>query len=422
MLDLKFVVNSPDEVKKNLARRGENIDIDSIIDLDHRRKGLIKEVEVLKNKRNEVSKTIGELKRANKDITEIAEEMKTVSNKISEYDNEIKKIEEEIEEILIRVPNLLLSEVPDGVDESGNVLSHEWGNKREFDFEPKPHWELAENLGLVDFSRGAKIAGSRFSLYLGMGAKLERALINFMLDKQSANGYTEVIPPFLVNSATMTGTGQLPKFEDDLFKCERDGLYLIPTAEVPLTNIYAGEIIPEEMLPIKFMAYTPCFRREAGAHGQDTRGLIRQHQFNKVELVKIVPPENSWEELEKLLENAEDILRQLDLHYRVVKLCSGDVGFSAAFTFDIEVWLPAQKCYREISSCSTFTDFQSRRAGIRYKVKGKKGTQYPYTLNGSGLAVGRTFLAILENYQNEDGSIEIPKVLRPYMNNLEVIN
>ncbi len=422
MLDLKFLVSNPHEVKDNLARRGEEIDIDSIIELNQKRKDFIKEVEVLKNKRNEVSKKIGELKRQNKDISEITKEMKTVSNKISEYDSEIKMIEEDINGILIRIPNMLLPEVPDGKDESENILSHEWGNRREFDFDPKPHWELAEKLNLVDFNRGAKIAGSRFSVYIGAGAKLERALINFMLDKHSENGYTEVIPPLLVNSATMTGTGQLPKFEDDLFKCERDGLYLIPTAEVPLTNIYAGEILQGENLPLKFMAYTPCFRREAGAHGQDTRGLIRQHQFNKVELVKIVTPETAWEELKKLLEDAEDILRQLCIPYRVVKLCSGDVGFSAAFTFDIEVWLPGQKCYREISSCSIFTDFQSRRAGIRYKVKGKKGTEYPYTLNGSGLAVGRTFLAILENYQNQDGSIVIPEVLRPYMNNVEVIS
>ena len=371
---------------------------------------------------NILKRPMPSLKRQNKDISEITKEMKTVSNKISEYDSEIKMIEEDINGILIRIPNMLLPEVPDGKDESENILSHEWGNRREFDFDPKPHWELAEKLNLVDFNRGAKIAGSRFSVYIGAGAKLERALINFMLDKHSENGYTEVIPPLLVNSATMTGTGQLPKFEDDLFKCERDGLYLIPTAEVPLTNIYAGEILQGENLPLKFMAYTPCFRREAGAHGQDTRGLIRQHQFNKVELVKIVTPETAWEELKKLLEDAEDILRQLCIPYRVVKLCSGDVGFSAAFTFDIEVWLPGQKCYREISSCSIFTDFQSRRAGIRYKVKGKKGTEYPYTLNGSGLAVGRTFLAILENYQNQDGSIVIPEVLRPYMNNVEVIS
>ncbi|TYB32782.1 MAG: serine--tRNA ligase [Flexistipes sinusarabici] len=418
MLDLKFIVKNPDTVKENLRKRGEEIDIDEIVMLDEQRREVIQRVESLKKERNEVSKQIGELKRRNKDISEITNKMKKVSNDIAAYDSEMKSVEMAIKNKLLRIPNLLSERTPVGADDTENVVDHEWGEKPDFGFEAKPHWEIAEDLNLVDFTRGAKIAQSRFSVYTGLGAKMERALINFMLDEQTSNGYTEVIPPFLVNAETMQGTGQLPKFEDDLFKCERDGLYLIPTAEVPLTNIYASEILMDEELPVKMTAYTPCFRREAGAHGQDTRGLIRQHQFNKVELVKIVKPEDSAKELELLLADAEGILKKLNLPYRVVKLCSGDLGFSAAFTYDIEVWLPGQKCYREISSCSTFTDFQARRAGIRYKTKGEKGTQFPYTLNGSGLAVGRTFLAILENYQKSDGSIVVPEALKPYMNGI----
>jgi len=418
MLDLKFIVKNPEIVKENLRNRGEEIDIDEIVMLDGQRRDIIQKVESLKKERNEVSKEIGELKRQNEDIAEITKKMKKVSNEISAYDAEMKNVEMVIKNKLLRIPNLLSDKTPVGMDDTENVVDHEWGDKPDFGFEAKPHWEIAEDLSLVDFSRGAKIAQSRFSIYTGFGAKMERALINFMLDEQTANGYTEVIPPFLVNAETMQGTGQLPKFEDDLFKCERDELYLIPTAEVPLTNIYASEIITDEELPVKLTAYTPCFRREAGAYGQDTRGLIRQHQFNKVELVKIVKPEDEEKELELLLADAEGILKKLNLPYRVVKLCSGDVGFSAAFTYDIEVWLPGQKCYREISSCSTFTDFQARRAGIRYKTKGEKGTQFPYTLNGSGLAAGRTFLAILENYQQSDGSVVVPEALRPYMNSI----
>jgi len=418
MLDLKFIVKNPEIVKENLRNRGEEIDIDEIVMLDGQRRDIIQKVESLKKERNEVSKEIGELKRQNEDISEITKKMKKVSNEISAYDAEMKNVEMVIKNKLLRIPNLLSDKTPVGMDDTENVVDHEWGDKPDFGFEAKPHWEIAEDLSLVDFSRGAKIAQSRFSIYTGFGAKMERALINFMLDEQTANGYTEVIPPFLVNAETMQGTGQLPKFEDDLFKCERDELYLIPTAEVPLTNIYASEIITDEELPVKLTAYTPCFRREAGAYGQDTRGLIRQHQFNKVELVKIVKPEDEEKELELLLADAEGILKKLNLPYRVVKLCSGDVGFSAAFTYDIEVWLPGQKCYREISSCSTFTDFQARRAGIRYKTKGEKGTQFPYTLNGSGLAAGRTFLAILENYQQSDGSVVVPEALRPYMNSI----
>ena len=421
MLDLKFIVKNPDTVKENLKKRGEEIDIDEIVMLDGQRREIIQRVESLKKERNEVSKQIGQLKRQNEDISEITKQMKKVSNDIAAYDTEMKNVEMAIKNKLLRIPNLLSDKTPVGEDDTENVVDHEWGEKPDFGFEAKPHWEIAEDLKLVDFARGAKIAQSRFSVYTGLGARMERALINFMLDEQTSNGYVEVIPPFLVNAETMQGTGQLPKFEDDLFKCERDGLYLIPTAEVPLTNIYASEILMDEELPVKMTAYTPCFRREAGAHGQDTRGLIRQHQFNKVELVKIVKPEDSAKELELLLADAENILKKLNLPYRVVKLCSGDVGFSAAFTYDIEVWLPGQKCYREISSCSTFTDFQARRAGIRYKTKGEKGTQFPYTLNGSGLAVGRTFLAILENYQQSDGSVVIPEALRPYMNGIREI-
>lgn len=422
MIDLKFVVNNPEILKDSMSKRGENLDVDDIIELDIKRRNVISEVESLKNKRNDASKRIGELKRAKEDVSGIAEEMKDVSKNIAAYDAEMKVIEKEINEKLLKIPNILSEKSPEGEDDNKNVLDHEWGVKTTYGFKAKPHWELAENLGLVDFSRGAKISKSRFSIYKGTGARMERALINYMLDKNIRKGYQEVIPPFLVNAETMTGTGQLPKFEDDLFKCERDGLYLIPTAEVPLTNIYSNEILHDTDLPVYMTAYTPCFRREAGAHGQDTRGLIRQHQFNKVELVKIVSPEDAWKELDLLLADAEEILQDLGLPYRVVQLCSGDVGFSASFTYDIEVWLPGQQCYREISSCSNFTDFQARRANLRYKTAGKKGTLFPYTLNGSALAVGRTFLAILENYQKSDGSVEIPEALRKYMNGIEVIS
>jgi seryl-tRNA synthetase len=419
MLDLKFLIENVDFVKNKLLQRNSNANIDNIIELDKKRKEKILEVEELKRKRNSVSKEIGKLKKDGKDISEISAEMKTVSKRISDLDNELKEIIGKLQNILLEIPNIFDESVPIGIDENSNKFYKDWGIKREFSFEPKPHWEIAENLNLVDFEKGARLAKSRFSVYTGLGAKLERALINFMLDIQSKNGYLEVIPPLLVNSQTMTGTGQLPKFEEDLFKCERDNLYLIPTAEVPLTNLNANEILKEEQLPLKYTAYTPCFRREAGSYGKDVRGLIRQHQFNKVEIVKIVRPDNSEQELETLLENAEEILQLLGLHYRVMTLCSGDLGFSSAKTYDIEVWLPGQNCYREISSCSNFRDFQARRANIKYKPANSKKSEFVHTLNGSALAVGRTFLAILENYQQDDGSVIVPEVLRKYMNGIE---
>ncbi|MDK2791408.1 MAG: seryl-tRNA synthetase [Deferribacteres bacterium] len=414
MLDLKLITGNPEYVKNELKKRNTEIDIENILKLDEERRKIILNVEELKKLRNDTSKEIGIIKKQGGDISEISARMKKVSEEISELDNMLKNVEETLKNILLNIPNIPDETVPVGSDENANVLYKEYGHKPSFDFEPKAHWEIAESLNLVDFEKGATLAKSRFSVYTGFGAKLERALINFMLDVQSENGYKEIIPPFLVNANTMTGTGQLPKFEEELFKCERDELYLIPTAEVPLTNLYADTILNEEDLPIKVTAYTPCFRREAGSYGKDVRGLIRQHQFNKVEIVKIAHPENSMMELELLLEDAEKILQMLGLHYRVMTLCTGDLGFSSSKTYDIEVWLPGQNCYREISSCSNFKDFQARRAGIKFRNKNKK-VEFAHTLNGSGLAVGRTFLAILENYQQKDGSVVVPEALRPYL-------
>ncbi|MBZ4642559.1 MAG: serS [Deferribacteraceae bacterium] len=414
MLDLKLITGNPEYVKNELKKRNTEIDIENILKLDEERRKIILNVEELKKLRNDTSKEIGIIKKQGGDISEISARMKKVSEEISELDNMLKNVEETLKNILLNIPNIPDETVPVGSDENANVLYKEYGHKPSFDFEPKAHWEIAESLNLVDFEKGATLAKSRFSVYTGFGAKLERALINFMLDVQSENGYKEIIPPFLVNANTMTGTGQLPKFEEELFKCERDELYLIPTAEVPLTNLYADTILSEEDLPIKVTAYTPCFRREAGSYGKDVRGLIRQHQFNKVEIVKIAHPENSMMELELLLEDAEKILQMLGLHYRVMTLCTGDLGFSSSKTYDIEVWLPGQNCYREISSCSNFKDFQARRAGIKFRNKNKK-VEFAHTLNGSGLAVGRTFLAILENYQQKDGSVVVPEALRPYL-------
>ena len=349
-------------------------------------------------------------------------EMKETSDKIKAIEKDLKDAEEKIFDALIKIPNIPDSSVPKGKDDSENVFLRKEGTPGEFEFEPKAHWDLGDDLGIFNFEKASSITGARFPLYLGKGAKLERALVNFMLDLHTEkHGYKEVLPPFIVNRTALTGTGQLPKFEEDLFKIEGLDYFLIPTAEVPLTNILSNEIISEENLPIYYTAFTPCFRKEAGSYGKDTRGLIRQHQFNKVELVKFSHPENSYEELDKLLADAEEVLKLLELPYQIVTLCSGDLGFSAAKTFDIEVWMPAQNKYREISSCSNFEDFQARRANIRFKKKGEKGTFFPHTLNGSGLAVGRTVAAIMENCQNRDGSITIPKALRPYMNNMERI-
>ena len=422
MLDIKFIRNNIEKVEAMLKARNVDFNLDEFKELEKKRRELITEVENLKAERNRRSKEIGKLKKEGKLTDDIRAEMQALSDRIKELDNELRDIEQRFEEILLNIPNMLHESVPIGKDENDNVVYKVFGEKPEFDFTPKPHWEIGENLGILDFKRASKLAGARFSLYLGPGALLERALINFMLDVHTKEqGYIEVLPPFIVNRKTMTGTGQLPKFEEDLFKLEGLDYFLIPTAEVPVTNIFADEILQEEDLPIYMTAYTPCFRKEAGAYGKDVRGLTRQHQFNKVELVKFTKPEDSYEELEKLLEDAEEILKRLGLHYRVVTLCSGDTGFSASKTYDIEVWLPGQQIYREISSCSNFEDFQARRAKIRFKRKGKKGTEFVHTLNGSGLAVGRTVIAILENYQQKDGTVIIPEVLRKYMNGMERI-
>ncbi|GAB1536077.1 serine--tRNA ligase [Geovibrio sp. ADMFC3] len=421
MLDIKYIITNLDLVKEKTARRGAEFDFDTLLALDEERKKLILEGEELKQKRNEFSKLFPLIKKQGGDVETAQKEMKQVSERIAALDKELADVQERQRGMLLTLPNLVDDSIPVGKSEEDNTLYRDWGVKPSLAFEPKAHWDIAESLGLVDFERGTKVAGARFSAYKGMGAKLERALINFMLDTQSSRGYTEVMTPFLVNAASMTGTGQLPKFEEDAFKCERDGLYLIPTAEVPVTNLYAGEILDEADLPIKHCAYSPCFRREAGSHGKDVRGLIRQHQFNKVELVKFVKPEEGWKELELLLSDAENILQLLGIHYRVMTLSTGDIGFTSAKTYDIEVWLPGQDCYREISSCSCFMDFQARRANIRYRKPGDKRLDFVYTLNGSGLAVGRTFVAVLENYQLPDGRISVPEVLRPYLGGAEII-
>ncbi|GAB4118120.1 MAG: serine--tRNA ligase [Candidatus Caldatribacteriota bacterium] len=421
MLDLKFIRSNPEKVKEALNKRREKINLDEVLQLDQERRNLIVEAGNLKETRNKVSEEIGRLKKEKKDAQEKILAMREVSDKIKELDNQIKEMEEKINQILLEIPNLPHESVPVGEDETGNKEVRKWGKPREFDFTPLPHWDLGEALDILDFERGAKVASARFTVLKGMGARLERAIINFMLDLHTKeHNYKEIFPPFLVNAATMTGTGQLPKFEGDLFKCE-NGLYLVPTAEVPLTNLHQQEILKEEELPLYYTAYTACFRKEAGSYGQDVRGLIRQHQFNKVELVKVCRPEDSYQELETLTLNAEEVLKRLELPYRVIVLCTGDMGFSSAKTYDIEVWLPAQVRYREISSCSNCEDFQARRAMIRYRSKDKERVNFVHTLNGSGLAVGRTLVAILENYQEKDGSVVIPDALRPYMGGIEKI-
>jgi seryl-tRNA synthetase len=420
MLELRFIRENIDLVKDKTARRGmETALLDKFILIDQQRLTLLGEVEGLKNKRNTTSTEIAVLKRGDDSERKKAEpliaEMKKTSSRIKELDIELSTIQEQLQEIVMAIPNLCDDEVPVGQDEEDNIEIRQWGEKPVFSFTPKTHWELAEQQDIVDFETAAKLSGARFALLKGFASKLERALTNFMLDLHTErHGYTEVLPPFLVNSASMTATGQLPKFEEDLFKIKDWDLYLIPTAEVPVTNIHRDETLNEDDLPIKYTAYTPCFRSEAGSHGRDTRGLIRQHQFDKVELVKFTTPETSSEELESLLNDAETVLQMLGLHYRVVTLCTGDLGFSSTKTYDIEVWLPGQNCYREISSCSNFLDFQARRGGIRYRPNGQKKSRLVHTLNGSGLAVGRTLLAIMENYQQEDGTIALPQALQPY--------
>ncbi len=402
--------------------RGVEIDWGAFLRLDSERRELIQKVEALRSKQNRYSEEISRIKREGGDPRELIAEMRGVAKEVKELERLLREKEEELRRFLLNVPNLPHESVPFGDGPQDNVEVRKWGEPPEFDFEPRPHWEIGERLGILDFERGAKLAGARFTLYRGLGAQLERALINFMLDLHiREHGYTEVLPPFMVNREVMTGTGQLPKFEEDLFKIEGMDFYLVPTAEVPVTNIHREEILREEDLPIKYVSYTPCFRKEAGSYGRDVRGIIRQHQFNKVELVKFSLPENSYEELETMLLDAEEVLRRLGIHYRVVELCTGDLGFSASKTYDIEVWLPGQGEYKEISSCSNCEDFQARRASIRFKRKGRKGTELVHTLNGSGLAVGRTVVAILENYQQADGSVVVPEVLRPYMGGVERI-
>jgi len=422
MLDLKFIRSNLDGVKEMIENRGYDLDISVFESIDSKRRELLPALEGLRHQRNRVSQEIAEMKKNGEDASQLIEKMKKVSAEIKAKESELSGIEEELTPFLMVVPNIPDESVVVGTDEKDNPVVRTWGKQEEMDFDPRPHWEIGEGLGILDFARASKIAGSRFALYRGHGAKLERALINLMLDIHTEeHGYTEVLPPFMVNAASMTGTGQLPKFEEDLFKVSDWDLYLIPTAEVPVTNIHRDEILQEESLPIYYVAYTPCFRSEAGSYGKDTRGLIRQHQFNKVELVKFSRPGDSYDELESLTENAEEILKRLELPYRVVSLCTGDLGFSAAKTYDLEVWLPGQNLFREISSCSNFVDFQARRANIRFKRKGASGTELVHTLNGSGLAVGRTLVAILENYQQKDGRVAIPKALQPYMGGMEFI-
>lgn len=426
MLDLRFVRENTEKIKTALASRGVDIDLTQFLALDAKRRAVQQELEALRRRRNEVSEEIGRLKKAGQQAQDKVAEMRAVGDSIAALKNNSRDVEEAQRSILLTIPNLPHASVPVGKDENDNVEIRRWspqgGEPPTFSFEPKPHWDLAEYLDIIDFDRAAKITGARFALYKGLGARLERALIDFMLDLHTReHGYIEVLPPFMVNRESMTATGQLPKFEEELFKVENGAYFLIPTAEVPVTNIHRDEVLAEDSLPIRYTAYTPCFRREAGSYGKDTRGLIRQHQFNKVELVKFTRPQDSYDELERLLNNAEEVLKRLGLAYRVIVLCTGDMGFSAAKTYDIEVWLPGQNRYREISSCSNFEDFQARRGNIRYKPKDGKKTELVHTLNGSGLAVGRTVVAILENCQQADGTVVIPEALRAYMNGVEKI-
>lgn len=415
MLDIKFVRENVERVGEALKKRGSDITLGEFLDHEAERRELLRKVEDLRSRRNAVSDEIGRLKKDKKDASALVAEMKGVSEKIKGLDEELKELEEKMLSFLLLLPNIPHESVPVGKDETENVELRKWGEPREFEFKALNHWDIGEMLDIIDFQRASRMAGARFAIMKGAGARLERALMNFMLDINTSKGYKEVFPPILVNREAMTGTGQLPKFESELFRVEDPEFYLIPTAEVPVTNIHREEILNGEDLPLYYTAYTPCFRREAGSYGKDTRGLIRQHQFNKVELVKFVRPEDSYDELEKLTADAEDLLRRLDLPYRVVALCTGDIGFSASKTYDLEVWLPGQGRYREISSCSNFEDFQARRADIRFKREGKKGTEFVHTLNGSGLAIGRTLVAVLENYQQKDGSVIVPEALRPYM-------
>lgn len=416
MLDIKFIREHTEEVRQNLKNRHAQVDLDALLEADARRRELLGQVEAMKNRRNDVTKEISVLKRNKENADEKIAAMKELGDEIAVLDGKVKEAEEQMLAVQLMIPNMCHPSVPVGNDDSDNPEVRKWGDVTTFDFEAKNHWEIGEHLGILDAERAGKVAGSRFYFYLGTGARLERAVYNFMLDMHTeVDGYTEVIPPYIVNRDSMLGTGQLPKFYEDMFRIEGQEMFMIPTAEVPLTNYYRGEIIDGNKLPVYLTAMTPCFRAEAGSAGRDTRGLIRQHQFHKVEMVKYVAPETSYDELDKLTNNAEAILQALKLPYHVVCLCTGDIGFSAAKTFDVEVWFPAQGKYREISSCSNTEDFQARRANIRFRRDAKSKPEYVHTLNGSGLAVGRTVAAILENYQQADGSVIVPEVLRPYM-------
>ncbi|HLR65202.1 MAG TPA: serine--tRNA ligase [Pseudogracilibacillus sp.] len=422
MLDRRFLRENFDEIKQKLNKRGEDLsEFDQFKQLDEKRREIIAKVEELKAKRNETTKQISEKKRNKEDASDQIAAMQQLSSEIKTLDHDLHDIDERLNKVMLSIPNIPHESVPTGEDEDDNVEVRSWGEKKSFDFEPIPHWDVATNLNIVDFERAAKVTGSRFVFYRGLGARLERALISFMLDYHTDHhGYEEMLPPYIVNSTSMTGTGQLPKFAEDAFKLEGWDYYLIPTSEVPVTNFHRDEILTDDDMPRKYVAYSANFRSEAGSAGRDTRGLIRQHQFNKVELVQFVKPEQSYETLEQLTNHAETILQQLELPYRVMNMCTGDLGFTAAKKYDIEVWVPSQGVYREISSCSNFEDFQARRANIRYRDENGK-PQFVHTLNGSGLAVGRTVTAIIENYQQEDGSIKIPKVLQAYMGGIEYI-
>jgi seryl-tRNA synthetase len=423
MLDIKYLRQNIDFVSGKMRERGQAMNLDRFVALDAERREIIGEVEGLRSERNTVSKQIGEKKQKGEDASDIISRMGEVSTRIKELDEALKKTDENLDAILMTLPNIPHESVVCGIGSEDNPVVRTWGERPQFSFTPRSHWEIGESLNILDFTRGAKITGARFTLYRGLGARLERALINFMLNLHTgSHGYTEVMTPFMVNRESMIGTGQLPKFEEDLFRIDKVDYFLVPTAEVPVTNIHRDEILGEKDLPIYYAAYSPCFRAEAGSYGKDTRGLIRQHQFNKVELVKFVKPESSYEELEKLTQNAEEVLKRLNIPYRTVSLCAGDLGFSSAKTYDIEAWLPGQDAYREISSCSNFEDFQARRASIRFRREESGKVEFVHTLNGSGLAVGRTLVAILENCQQADGSVVIPEALRHYMGGVDRIS
>ena len=421
MLDAKFVRTNPDVVREALRKRHVEANLDEFLQLDEKRRQLLAEVEQLKAMRNKESGEIARLKKAGQPADERIAAMRKVSEKIKGLDDKVRQVEEELNHMLMFIPNIPHDSVPEGTSDADNVVVSTWGEPRKFDFEPKAHWDIGTDLDILDFERAGKVTGARFTFYKGLGARLERACMNFMLDLHLKQGYTEIFPPFICNGDSMTGTGQLPKFKEDMFKLEGLDYYLIPTAEVPVTNLHREEILDGDQLPLYYVAYSACFRAEAGSAGRDTRGLIRQHQFNKVELVKFCSAETSWDELEKLTNDAEEVLQLLGLSYRKVVLSTGDLGFSSAKTYDLEVWLPSYGTYKEISSCSNFLDFQARRAGIRYRPAPKAKAEYAHTLNGSGVAVGRTVAAVLENYQQADGSVVVPEALRPYMGGAEVI-